>query len=127
MSLELVHDLEPVLDRPQKDQRLAQEPSEGLRQVPALRQAEADLQQSLELHRLVGGGERHRGGTEPTNGPGQQQVAVGLALHLEWSATAELLLDGALERDLEPLLSRAVPEEPDRDRLCALRDRLAHN
>src|SRR5262249_26489200 len=66
--------------------------------------------------------ERDRIDPVAKDGPAQPQVAFLVRNYLERAPPPELLLDGALQRHVQPLLPRSVLEECDRHGPCGRRD-----
>src|SRR5262245_49366243 len=81
-----------------------------------LRELQRHQQVGLELVRHQGAVERDRVAPVANDGSAQDQVALLVRNDLERAPAPELLLDGALQRHVQPLLARRVLEECDRDR-----------
>src|SRR5207247_2100965 len=88
----------------------------------ALGEPQAHLHDALVLHRLVGRAEGDRHARETANGAGEHEVGVALGDDTQRPLPAELVLDGAVQVDVEPGLARAVGEALDADGPRALGD-----
>src|SRR5439155_21071541 len=77
---------------------------------------------ALVLHRVVGRAEGDRHAREAADGAGEHEVGVALGDDTQRPLAAELVLDGAVQVDVEPGLARAVGEALDADGPGALGD-----